>query len=206
MPLNAGLEHVAPLNFANPVALNLNDWFAGDTIVSSARERILLHSQAYAFGSAPTSPHPALSGNRQPGISPLSWLKNQNKCNQFVGDVLTAAGFSMPVYRMGDGSLHYKLAEDLPRESRYFRKITQWSEVIPGDVLVFDYPARGSGGAHVEIITALNKATGNLLSAGAHHNGAYETLRYGLSTALINGTRDGSTIHILRPALRGIER
>jgi hypothetical protein len=205
MPLNAGIDYVTRSNLSTPV-FNTFENFYGDHVVEVARNRIATQSSLYGFSSAPVSPHPALTGNRQPEISRLNWLKNQNKCNQFVGDVLTAAGFSMPYYRMADGSLHFKLAEDLPRESRYFTRILRWSDILPGDVLVLDYPARGSGGAHVEIVTAVNKAAGALLSAGAHHNGAYETLRYGLNTALSNGTKDGSTLYFLRPNRRGIER
>lgn len=146
----------------------------GSQVSKAAIAIIMEQGPAYAFRQAPTSPHPNLSGNRIPGLTPLGWLKNQNKCNQFVGDTLTRAGFTMPTYRMIDGSEHYLLAEKLPHQSRFFSRINRLSEVSPGDLLAVDYlEDQGASGGHVEIVVYVNLSNSQLLCAGAHRNGAY---------------------------------
>src|SRR5689334_2576271 len=77
-------------------------------VANAAISRAAGDSLGYAFSNAPLSVNPELSGNTRPGISRPGWLKNVNKCNQFVGDVLFEAGFRVPVNRMGDGSVHYR--------------------------------------------------------------------------------------------------
>ena len=92
-----------------------------------------------------------LTGNTYPEHSRLGWLKNRNKCNQFVGDVLTLAGFAMPTFRMRDGSKHFMHAEALLDQPKFFKQVGR--DVAPGDLLVIDRPGRGENSAHVEIVT-----------------------------------------------------
>ena len=123
----------------------------GETIVSTARDRGRLQGASYARASAPTSPMVGLTDNVQPEHSRLGWLKHRNKCNQFVGDVLTLAGFAMPTFRMRDGSKHFMHAEALLDQPKFFKRVGR--DVTPGDLLVIDRPGRGENSAHVEIVT-----------------------------------------------------
>lgn len=75
------------------------------------------------------------------------------RCNLFVGDVVWRSGGRPPTVR-GPGWVHYDLAERWPK-SQNFEKIGALRDVKPGDILVIDAPASGSGGGHVEIITEL---------------------------------------------------
>ena len=129
-----------------------------DNTVMVARERGRHMGPSYAKANAPTSPLPELTGNDRPGHSPLSWLKNRNKCNQFVGDVLTLAGFAMPTFRMRDGSKHFMHAEALLDQTRYFKRVGR--EAAPGDLLIIDRPGRGENSAHVEIVTSVQASQG----------------------------------------------
>lgn len=177
----------------------------GIAIASAAIERIRADGMGYAFASAPTSPLIGLSGNKLPGVSRPAWLMNRNKCNQFVGDALTQAGFAMPTVRMPDGSLHYALAETLPRQTNHFSRLGSASAASPGDLVVWDYAKRGAGGGHVEIVVDAWPATGKLLLAGAHSQGAYlravDRPVAGMSfDATLGGWRgSGRDIYLLRP-------
>lgn len=163
----------------------------------------------YAFEGAPTSPHPRLSNNREPGVTRLTWLQGRNKCNQFVGDALTEAGVAMPTYRMRDGSLHYMNAEALPAQQSYFARLTSAAQLSPGDVVVVDYPEPGLGGAHAEIVSGYSAGQGKLFTTGAHASGAYERdwsdLLDGSTFDVERGCwqrPDGSSIYLLRPIRR----
>jgi hypothetical protein len=145
-----------------------------ERIAKAAAGRVAADGPNYAFDKAPTSPLANLSGNRVPGESRPSWLKNNNKCNQFVGDALTAAGMRMPTFKMRDGTEHYVNAERLPQYTKHFDRITDPQQIRPGDVFVLDYPGSGESTAHTEVITGFDKATGNMKTTGAHGNGAYE--------------------------------
>jgi len=141
-------------------------------IASSALNLVIKNGTQYAKGAAPTSPNPKLTGNIQPNKSRLTWLEGYSKCNQFVGDALTNAGFVMPTNQMADGSLHYKSAESLINQSEYFTKLKQFETIQIGDLFVKDYGYKqGESGAHVEIITGIK--SGKLTLAGAHSQGAY---------------------------------
>lgn len=144
------------------------------TIAAIARELSRYDSTAYAKANAPRSPHPELTGNREPGVTRLRWLAGLNKCNQFVGDVLTWAGLLMPTYRMPDGSKHYMHAEALPRQSSHFTRVTSINDMLPGDLLVLDWAGRGENGAHVEIVTAIDHAAQRIWTTGARRSGATE--------------------------------
>jgi hypothetical protein len=166
---------------------------------------------SYARDQAPTSPHPGLSHNTRPGRTPLTWLRGWNKCNQFVGDALTEAGFRMPTYRMRDGSQHYMNAEALPDQARYFARVTSAAEIAVGDVIVHDYPGRGANTAHTEVVTGRDAARGIVLTAGAHHDGAYERDWSSLlDDASYNAQQarwekpDGSCVYVLRARRKGL--
>jgi hypothetical protein len=148
-----------------------------DGIKKAALDRAAADKEGYAFANAPTSPYANLSGNRTPGVSRPSWLKNNNKCNQFVGDALTQAGMKMPTFKMTDGTEHYVNAERLPTYNKHFDRITDPQQIRPGDVFVLDYPARGESTAHTEVITGYDKTTGEMKTTGAHGDGAYEMNR-----------------------------
>lgn len=149
--------------------------------ISAGSQEILYVAQAlmqrssgsYAKASVPTSPYPNLSGNSSPGNTPLKWLKNLNKCNQFVGDVLTYAGFAMPTWRMHDGSEHYMHAEALPSRSEFFERV-DLASAKPGDLVVLDWESKGENGAHVEIISAIDIEKRELITIGAQAKGAKE--------------------------------
>lgn len=155
--------------------------YPGLKISTLARALIAQRARSYSLNEAPVSPTPGLTGNRQPEISSLAWLRGKNKCNQFVGDALSYAGFEMPTFRMPDGSLHYAHAESLPKFRQHFRSISALGSLQAGDVLVLDWSKRSAeNGAHVEIITDLNIKTGDVLAASARKNGASEKLYRGL--------------------------
>ena len=141
-----------------------------DRIVAAGLDRAAKKGPSYAFDQAPTSPHPQLTSNRRPESSVLGWLKNQWKCNQFVGDSLTKAGVQAPLFKMADGSHHYAPAEKWPGFHNLFERITDPAKMQVGDVVVRDYPATGDATAHVEIVTSVNP----FKSVGAHIDGAYE--------------------------------
>jgi hypothetical protein len=176
-----------------------------DKIAKAAAGRVAADGPNYAWEKAPTSPFANLSGNRVPGQSRPAWLADNNKCNQFVGDALTAAGMKMPTYKMADGSEHYMNAEKLPQQSKFFDRITDPQQIRAGDVFVMDFPGSGESTAHTEVITGFDKATGSMKSTGAHADGAYEKDR---GNILADYTYDparkcwnnGSTdLYILRP-------
>lgn len=148
---------------------------AGEHTVAIARDRGRRLGAGYAKSAAPTSPMPELTGNSHPGRSLLGWLKNRNKCNQFVGDVLTLAGYAMPTFRMRDGSKHFMHAEALINQPHYFERVGR--EVAPGDLLVIDRPGRGENSAHVEIVTGAHRSTDtptSLTTIGALNMGVTE--------------------------------
>jgi len=173
-------------------------------ITKAAGDRVASDGANYAYDKAPTSPLATLSGNRSPGVSRPSWLKNNNKCNQFVGDALTQAGVKAPTHKMPDGTLHYVKAEDWPKHTQLFDRITDPSQVRPGDVVVRDYPGTGESTAHVEIVTGTNPMS----TTGAHSDGAYEIKD---NDWLANTTPNvanrsftqssGNEVYVLRPKL-----
>ncbi len=201
------LQRLAPAAAAATVAPQSNvSSSTSDKIARAAADRVAADGPNYAFDKAPTSPYPNLTSNRIPGESRPSWLKNNNKCNQFVGDALTAAGMKMPTYKMADGSEHYMNAERLPAQSKFFDRITDPQQIRPGDVFVLDYPARGESTAHTEVITGYDKTTGNMKTTGAHADGAYEVDRGAwLQKFNYDATRkcwtdsSGNELYILRP-------
>jgi hypothetical protein len=172
-----------------------------DKIVSAGLDRAARHGPLYGFQQAPVSPNPQLTGNRAPGTTVLGWLKDNWKCNQFVGDALTQAGVKAPLFKMADGSFHYAPAEKWPGFTNLFDRITDASKMQVGDVLIKDYPSTGDATAHVEIVTSVNP----FKSVGAHWDGAYQ--KEGASW-LDGGTYNaskrafdvgGDTVYILRP-------
>ena len=181
----------------------------GLAIAFNARLHAAQAGDSYAFKAAPTSPYPNLSGNFMPGVTKLSWLKNHNKCNQFVGDVLTLSGFRMPTTYQPGGKEHFVIAEDLPKKTKYFERITSIEQLRPGDLMVIDNLARsGASTAHVEIVTACSSDGKVLESTGAHRDGAYTEARPGFWSNLrydASGQcwrKPGSAIYLLRPKLR----
>lgn len=177
-----------------------------DAVAKAATDRAAADKEGYAYSNAPTSPYKNLSGNKTPGTSRPSWLKNNNKCNQFVGDALTQAGMKMPTFKMQDGTEHYVNAERLPNYKQHFDRITDPSQIRAGDVFVVDYPSTGESTAHTEVITGYDHATGDFKTTGAHGDGAYEMTR---SNWLSGYTYDaankrwedssGNHLYLLRP-------
>ncbi|MBX7137384.1 MAG: hypothetical protein K1X83_05320 [Oligoflexia bacterium] len=153
----------SPLNFPSP-----------SNLAQIALRLAAQRGSSYGLNGAPVSPYSHLSGNSVPGSTPLEWLRGRYKCNQFVGDSLTYAGYRMPTWRMSDGSEHYVQAESLPRAGQYFARVRALEQIQSGDLLVLDWAAQGSNGAHVEIITSVNRAAGRIWSVGAHKDGAAE--------------------------------
>lgn len=144
--------------------------FAGK-ILDAAADRANKQGVAYGYDNAPTSPLKNLSGNKSPGVSQPSWLKDNWKCNQFVGDALTQAGVKAPTWAMADGTVHYASAEKWPSFTNLFERITDPSQMKPGDIVVRDYPSTGDATAHVEIVTSVEP----FKSIGAHRDAAYES-------------------------------
>ena len=160
---------------------------------------------SYAYANKPKSLYPGLTGNTNPGVTELRWLANQNKCNQFVGDVLFNSGYDMPTNKMADGSLHYKSAITLPNQSAYFSKRASLEDIRPGDVYVKDY-GRGDGVGHTEIVISVSKDKDNvytITTAGAHKNGAYTTemklTGYSYNNAKQGWTNGIQSIYFLKP-------
>lgn len=183
--------------------------YFGAAIHRAALDRANADSEGYAFENAPTSPYRNLSGNKTPGTSRPSWLKNNNKCNQFVGDALTQAGMRMPTFTMKDGTEHYVNAERLPDYKKHFDRITDLSDIRPGDVFVNDYPGSGLSTAHTEVISSYDPATGTLRSVGAHADGAYESDQsHLLKDAKLNREGgywehpSGNKFYVLRPKMQ----
>ena len=182
-------------------------------IASAAENLTARFGRYYAKDEAPLSPYPALTGNRIPGKTRLWWLKGLYKCNQFIGDVLTLAGFRMPIFRMADGSEHYVNAEALLQRSAEFSRLTCLQDLRPGDILLIDWREEGENGAHLEIIADINLTLQRLLTFGAHKSGAslsdYSWLFRGASSdaqrsCWINHslTRGRYDIYALRPLVQ----
>ncbi len=176
-----------------------------NTISQNALKLIKDAGRSYAYASKPKSPLAGLSGNIKPGTTEIGWLANQNKCNQFVGDVLTLSGYVMPTNKMADGSLHYKSAVTLPAQSGYFVKKRSLDDVRPGDIYVKDY-GRGDGVGHTEIVTGVSKDKNNVYTftlAGAHKNGAYTTdlklSGYSYNSVQQGWTNGSQSIYFLQP-------
>jgi hypothetical protein len=175
----------------------------GDRIAAAALDRATRLGSSYSLSSAPVSPYGNLSGNYAPESTPLVWLKNRSKCNQFVGDVLTEAGFEMPTIKLADGAEHYALAEDLPRRTDCFLRLDDLSAVQAGDVLVIDYARSGPDGGHVEVVTYASR--GVFETAGAHDDGAYikdnsklfKSLRYNRAGGYFQAANN--RVFLLRP-------
>jgi hypothetical protein len=175
--------------------------YHGAAIAAAAADRVTSDGNGYGFSSAPASPLVGLSGNDQPGVSQPAWLKNNNKCNQFVGDALTQAGVRAPTVTMADGSLHYARAESWPGRSDLFNRVTSASDIRVGDVIVRDdTSSAGASTAHIEVVTGVNP----MKTTGAHARAAYETQSDWLAGATYNATNQSWTrgtdeISVLRP-------
>ncbi|HEY0883273.1 MAG TPA: hypothetical protein VGD87_17175 [Archangium sp.] len=170
-------------------------------ILDAAADRANQQGLAYGYDNAPTSPLKGLSGNKTPGVSQPSWLKNNWKCNQFVGDALTQAGVKAPTWAMADGTVHYASAEKWPSFTNLFDRITDPSQMKPGDIVVRDYPSTGDATAHVEIVTQVEP----FKSIGAHRDAAYEQAGENwvaggtYNPAKRNFQVNGNEVYILRP-------
>ncbi len=176
-------------------------------VADAAKERAVAQRSNYAFRNTPTSPLEGLTSNTNPGRTKISWLRNRNKCNQFVGDALVQAGYQVPTHEMRDGSLHYKEIEQFPHEGDFFDKVTNFCDIKPGQVMVIDYPGRGESTAHGEIIHSVDHQNGIVWSYGAHEDGAYK-MRYDLfqrarfSPSNNCWKRGGDSVCVLKPINR----
>jgi hypothetical protein len=156
---NQSINHKPPLN---------------NSVAHSALEIVNNNSNEYTIQAAPTSSNPLISENNQPGTSKLQWLRGKNKCNIFIGEALTTAGYAAPMYKMADGSYHYVNAENLIKYRNHFQIIQNKKDIRPGDVMVIDYKlAQSENGAHAEVVTDCDPTANFLQTAGAHKDGAY---------------------------------
>ncbi|PZR12682.1 MAG: hypothetical protein DI536_13960 [Archangium gephyra] len=134
-------------------------------------------------------------------MSQPGWLKNNWKCNQFVGDSLTQAGVKAPTWAMADGTVHYASAEKWPSFTNLFDRITDPTQMKPGDIVVRDYPGSGDATAHIETVTSVEP----FKSIGAHRDAAYEqagenwTAGGTYNPARRNFEVGGNEVYILRP-------
>lgn len=178
------------------------------SVVDAAYTLLRTRREEYSFAGAPRSENPSLTGNRAPGSTVLAWLHRRNKCNQFVGDALYAAGYSMPTFRMSDGSRHYVHAEALLQRSSELRSLRSLADVRPGHLIVIDYPGNGEDSAHVEIVTAVSTAAATPLlhTIGAHHDGVELRDRTPLLQSLLTGrrasARQSERVTFLEPLVR----
>jgi hypothetical protein len=174
----------------------------GAATAQAALDRATAQGANYAKSESPTSPLANLSGNAEPGVTQPGWLKDKNKCNQFVGDALTQAGVEAPTVSMGPGKgVHYQRAETWPNRTDLFDRVTDPNDIRPGDVVVRDYPLTGEGGGHIEVVTGVSP----LRTTGAHQDGAYETentwldgANYHANTRSFTDT-GGKDVYVLRP-------
>lgn len=183
---------------------------SGEFIVEQAKERANLYGALYSKNQAPISPYQNLTSNHEPEKSIIFWLRGVNKCNQFIGDVLTNAGFKMPTFVMKDGTEHYLNAERLPKQNKYFDKICNLTEVKAGDVIVIDdLKRKGESGAHVELVSFVDFAKKIMNLIGARSQGAAERESLMLSELPLDGsklcgftrTKANQTVYFLRPKL-----
>jgi len=137
------------------------------------------------------------------------------RCNLFVGDVLHRSGIAVPKVHAQDGSwTHYAYAERWPR-SPHFDRVSRLEDVRPGDIMVVDYPGRGSGGGHIELVTGVEPredGRAGLVSIGARW-GEDAIVEDGSRAEVLNGaqrvddhrdgahfaTEDGTRVFLLRP-------
>lgn len=150
----------------------------GRGVKDAALALIRSDGAGYAYDACPKSTeHPRLRGNVPGGTDRLGWLGNNNKCNVFVCESLTRAGFEVPLVQHPGNVAHYQIAEQLPHSPQYFERLRDLAQVRIGDVIVNDYPGRGGSTAHTEVITGLERdASGRITrleTAGAHADGAY---------------------------------
>lgn len=182
----------------------------GELIAEAARRRAAAYGALYAKDHAPISPYQNLTSNKEPEKSLIYWLRGVNKCNQFVGDVLTKAGFKMPTFKMKDGTEHFFNAERLPRQKKYFDRICKLTEIRQGDLVVIDdLKRKGENGAHVELVSSVDFAKRKVSLIGARKNGAQErdSAMLGELSTEVSGAcgfvRSGKkqNIYFLRPKL-----
>lgn len=193
----------------------------GQGVKHAALALIRTDGAGFAYDASPKSTeHPKLRGNVPGGTDRLGWLKHNNKCNVFVCESLTRAGFEVPLVLHPGNVAHYQIAEQLPSSPQYFDRLRDLAQVQVGDVIVHDYPGRGGSTAHTEIITLLERdASGKITRlevAGAHADGAYTRdwtdLLHGLSHQKHGrfdtrpdtgqGEREQGGTYFLRPRLR----
>ena len=173
-----GLDEIAP---APPPRAPL-----ADDVARVAREKLRDPDvrASFAFDSDYVSTNFAIDGT----------YTNFNKCNLFAGDTLHEAGFNPPTHVTTDGRIHYKKAEDWPRDLQRFSRVADLPDVRPGDLLVVDRPGTGSSTAHVEVVSDVVRGAdgrpARISSIGAHDDGLNEGSRYG--DDLINSTDIGS--------------
>jgi hypothetical protein len=150
----------------------------GRGVKDAALALIRSDGAGYAYEASPKSTeHPRLRGNVPGGADRLGWLDNNNKCNVFVCEALTRAGFEVPLVAHPGNVAHYQIAEQLPHSPQHFDRLRDLAQVQAGDVIVNDYPGRGGSTAHTEVITLVERdASGKITrleTAGAHADGAY---------------------------------
>ncbi len=180
----------APLPFADAKQAQ-SPVFALGTRIADTAQRFFYSDElkdSLAHGSRYHSVNPEITGD----------YKDHPKCNLFAGDVLHAAGFQVPTYDMKGGGKHYKQAEQWPKETAFFDKVTSLDDVRPGDILIIDYrnlPGSG-GGAHVEVITGKEGEGDDMhvTTAGARHDGLVEDEKKG--NFLVNARREGDHFFI----------
>ncbi len=124
---------------------------------------------------------------------------HRGKDTLFVGDLMFQAGLCPPTTtaKGWDGAVftHYQDAERWPNDSQHFDRVTDLSQLRPGDLLVADaLGTRGPTGAHIEIVTNVApdaKGRPHINTMGARSPGLVEDSKYGkqLLAAKPNGDR-----------------
>src|SRR5262245_43416358 len=93
-------------------------------------------SAAYARSARHWSADPAMTGT----------LAGASKAERFVGDLLWSAGAAVPTYDTvgwdGAAGRHHAYAERWPARTDLFDRVSDLSDLRPGDVLVVDWHDR----------------------------------------------------------------
>jgi len=125
-------------------------------------------------GSERMVSHNTMHGGKRDGDLIQTRFEDTYKCNLFVGDVLWRAGLQVPSHsNQEQGWTHIGSAESWGKSNLF--KTVSVDDLQPGDVMFVDDPnIRGSGGAHLEIVTGVT--SDGIVTIGSRwgENGIFE--------------------------------